>query len=551
MPGDYTPSAETEGFLEVTIEPSNAGAAQAARRGLRAVRFKRVATVGFALLTFGCALSDDYGSTTYSVPRAARLFSAGYEGVNEIYIQERSIFHLARAGFDGLASIDPAIQVGYGPDQVDLSIGGHSLTSFPRPEDDDADAWGELTANAIEAIQPRSRAIATAEPEQLYEAVFDSMIGELDGYSRYASRERARENRAGRDGFGGLGITIGIVPEGVKVKAVMEDTPAARAGLRVDDIITAIDDESAAGIKQRDAIRRLRGAVRSRVRLTVARPPVEAPLLITVARGHIVPQTVTFREEEDAAYLRVTSFNQRTSQSLRDKILLAERQMGRRLKGFVLDLRGNPGGLLDQAVSVSDLFVTSGSIVSTHGRHPDSHQFFDARKDDLAQGLPVIVLINGHSASASEIVAAALQDRGRALVIGSASYGKGTVQNVKSLPNEGEMALTWARFHAPSGYALEQRGVIPNICTSGVDQDAGQMLNQIRHGEAVIATATTRRKLDPDDKAQIEALRALCPVVEEDRDLDLQVALAVLSDSPLYAQILGRSAETAERPTIQ
>ncbi len=272
-------------------------------------------------------------------------------------------------------------------------------------------------------------------------------------------------------------------------------------------------------------------------------------LTFSLTRAHIVPQTVNYRSEGSVGYLRVSGFNQSTAQTLREKILQAKREQGKALKGFVLDLRGNPGGLLDQAVSVSDLFLSRGRIVSTRGRHPDSHQFFDARKDDLAAGLPLVVLVNGNSASASEIVAAALQDAGRGVLIGSNSFGKGTVQTVLRLPNEGELTLTWARFHAPSGYALQSRGVLPDICTSGQDSDATKLLDRIRLGELRVDREARTRAIALSDTTGLAALRALCPVNESNPELDLQVALGLLGDAALYAQALRGGPTTAERTT--
>ncbi len=222
------------------------------------------------------------------------------------------------------------------------------------------------------------------------------------------------------------------------------------------------------------------------------------------------------------------------------------------MTGFVLEIRGNPGGLLDQAVAVSDLFIGAGRIVSTHGRHPDSHQYFDADADDLAKDRPVVVLVNGNSASASEIVAAALQDSGRAVVIGSGSFGKGTVQTVLRLPNEGELTLTWARFHAPSGYALNGRGVLPDICTTGDDLSAEDVLERLREGTVPFARTTQRRDIDPDDAAAIKAFRAMCPARQNDPQLDIEVARRLIEDPVLFARALGAGApDTARLETDQ
>jgi carboxyl-terminal processing protease len=196
---------------------------------------------------------------------------------------------------------------------------------------------------------------------------------------------------------------------------------------------------------------------------------------------------------------------------------------------------------------VADLFVGDGRLVSTHGRHPDSHQYFDARRDDLIGDRPIVVLINGNSASASEIVAAALQDSGKALVVGSNSFGKGTVQTVLRLPNEGELTLTWARFHAPSGYALHKRGVMPDVCIADDTADLSTTVAQLRRGDLLIPASRREAPIDVDDESGLERLRALCPMRESDGALDVDIALELIGDPALYASTVQGPLDTAGR----
>jgi carboxyl-terminal processing protease len=222
---------------------------------------------------------------------------------------------------------------------------------------------------------------------------------------------------------------------------------------------------------------------------------------VQITRAHVVPETVIYRKEGRIAYFRIYSFNTETTESLKRAISNARNEIGSAMEGVILDLRENPGGLLNQSVSLANIFLSEGRIVSTHGRHPESHQFFDASGNDMLQGLPVVVLIDGNSASAAEIVAAALQDNGRAVLVGSNTFGKGTVQTVLPLPNKGEITLTWARFHAPSGYTLHGLGVLPNVCTVArasaddvlADLDAGAM--PLVPVEARNARAGRRRRM--------------------------------------------------------
>jgi carboxyl-terminal processing protease len=268
--------------------------------------------------------------------------------------------------------------------------------------------------------------------------------------------------------------------------------------------------------------------------------------MVSVVRAHIVPQTVRYEPAGNVAVIRVSGFNQSTARSLREKIVLARHELGEDMAGLVLDLRGNPGGLLDQAVAVADLLVSRGRIVSTHGRHPDSHQYFDSEPDDLVPDVPVAVLVNGSSASASEIVAAALQDAGRGLVIGTTSFGKGTVQTVLRLPNEGELTLTWARFHAPSGYGLSGRGVLPDVCTNIDATSADDVLKQIRIGVLPFDSATRRADVGPRDEPGLAAFRARCPARQDDSEIDVEVATRLFESPELLARVMGRQgSETA------
>ncbi|MEX0921225.1 MAG: S41 family peptidase [Rhodovibrionaceae bacterium] len=525
--------------------------AQTAGRGFSAAPGASFAN-GLIGLSAALLLVSCTGSATqpghpigYNSSLAANMFSAGYEDVSSVYIEDVTARQLALAGLHNLSTIDPGVEITDSAEQISVRVGGQEAAAYRAPAHRDNEGWAKLTALAVDASRTGSSELVKAESESIYEYVFDGMISALDDYSRYAGREEAQENRASRDGFGGIGVRIQIEDNGVRVNSVMENTPAERAGLLADDLITHIDGAAAAGVAQREVIRKLRGRPNSPVRLTVSRSGAPAPLMIEVVRAHIVPQTIAYERRGNAAVLDVLGFNQTTTRNLKDKIELAFDVQGDSLSGIVLDLRDNPGGLLDQAVSVSDLFLEEGLIVSTRGRHPDSHQSFDAHRGDSARGVPLVVLINGNSASASEIVAAALQDAGRAIVVGSSSFGKGTVQTVLRLPNEGELILTWARFHAPSGYALQDRGVMPDICTNAENAT----ISGSRFGERayIVSGSVVRRQVTPGDSAGVEALHGYCPPGQERADLDIEVAERLLDTPGLYTEILHGRIDTAER----
>ena len=503
--------------------------------------------LGLAFLIVACATQDSSQPLEYDEARTQRLFSIGYEDIQSIYIEDVLIADLAEAGLDGLGTIDPAVEVVEDDRRVALLRNGENIGGVALPLLNDTDGWGEATARLITLGRNNSPTLAAAEPEAIYEEIFTSMLSELDGFSRYAGRDAAQENRASRDGFGGIGVRIRLIDQGVKIMSVMEDTPAEEAGLQQNDVIVAIDGVPVEGMSQHDVVSRLRGSLHSIVALTVAREESPRPLAIDVERAHIIPQTVAYKAEGGIAYIEVSGFNQNTTRSLREKIELAQKTMGHELIGYVLDLRDNPGGLLDQAISVSDLFIDGGRILTTEGRHPDSFQYFESDTADLTEGRPVAVLVNGGSASASEIVAGALQDSGRAVVVGSVSFGKGTVQTLLRLPNKGELTLTWARFHAPSGYALHRRGVLPDVCTSGIaETDVDGVLDGVRNGTGLVDHHLRNLPIATSDETAIEELRAHCPANDDRPDVDLEVAKRILLEPELYARAIYASENTAD-----
>lgn len=517
---------------------SGANSRQAIRPRRLPGRVLRVAAFATVILAVACA-GKEQGSEPggYNAYEATRLFSVGYHDIEDIYIEDVPIAELAIAGLEKVAGMAPNVAMEQRGRDIAMRVRGHGAHVFRLPSGEDPDRWGSFTATALKTGRTYSPVLRDKSPEELYASVFEGMLVRLDRYSRYAGAAKAREHRANRDGFGGIGVRIEVREGGIDVVAVMDDSPAEAAGLAAGDRIVAIDGQPVARIDQSEAVDRLRGRIDSKVDLTIVREPAPQPLRIAIKRAHIVPRTVSYERKGDAAYIRISGFNQDTAHAVRQAIGRARADIGEALSGFVVDLRDNPGGLLDQAVDVSDIFVREGRIVSTHGRHPDSHQYFDAEPDDLGDGQPVVVLVNAGSASASEIVAAALQDSGRAVVIGSTSFGKGTVQTVLRLPNDGELTLTWARFHAPSGYALSRHGVRPDVCTSGEEL-----------GDATAVVATLRRSARPDRHGKhtvayrddgpagpaAEDARASCPRRRAAPATDLQVALRLLDDPELY-----------------
>jgi carboxyl-terminal processing protease len=484
-----------------------------------------------------CASSGTLNPTEESRQLDHDMFVTGFEDIDEIYITRPNLAAMALASVQQLSTLDPAVAARREGDTIELLVNNRPVENIGVTDSMDARHWGEVTADLLGQARDDSPKVAALPSEKIYEAMFSGVISKLDQFSRYASASNAIENRAQRDGFGGIGVTISVEDGKVRVISVLHYTPADRLGVRADDVITEIDGAPTDNLSQKEVVAKLRGPVDSRVTLTIKRAGQPNPIQISLIRALVVPETVAYQRKGDIAYFRIYSFNSETTDSLKREIYDAKSEIGEDLKGYILDLRGNPGGLLNQAVSTSNLFLNSGRIVSTIGRNPDSHQFYEASDGDITDGKPLVVLIDGNSASAAEIVAAALQDNERAVLIGSNSYGKGTVQNIKTLPNKGEMSLTWARYHAPSGYSLHHLGVLPTICTVG-ESSAGQLIAELAAGQLRPVPTVARNSVRPDDTAAMDALRRICPARHEDDPIDLETAVRLLNRPALFAEAL-------------
>jgi carboxyl-terminal processing protease len=311
----------------------------------------------------------------------------------------------------------------------------------------------------------RAEYVEEVTDEELIESAINGMLTSLDPHSGYLDAERHRDMQVQTKGeFGGLGIEVTMEDGLVKVVSPIDDTPAARAGIMAGDFITHIDGSPVMGMTLSEAVEQMRGPVNSKIELVLRRLGREDQLDVTLERAVIKISPVRARVEHgDIGYVRVTTFNEQTDEALEQAVKDLRAEIGDEMRGLVLDLRNNPGGLLDEAVSVSDLFLDKGEIVSTRGRRGDSVQRFNARLGDLLDGMPMVVLINGGSASASEIVAGALHDHHRAILMGTQSFGKGSVQTIMPLPGHGAIRLTTARYYTPAGTSIQATGIEPDI----------------------------------------------------------------------------------------
>ncbi len=310
----------------------------------------------------------------------------------------------------------------------------------------------------------RSDYVEPVADDKLIESALNGMLTSLDPHSNYMNEKQFDDMKIQTKGeFGGLGIEVTMENGLVKVVSPIDDTPAAKAGVKPGDYISEINGVAVMGMTLQDAVEKMRGAVGSNVKITLLREGLKEPLVINIKRDLIKIQSVRSRSEDDVIYLRITSFSENTSDAMKAAFEKEKKNIGSKLKGVVLDLRNNPGGLLDQAIEVSDAFLDHGEIVSTRSRKSEDSRRYSAKPGDIANGLPMVVLINEGSASASEIVAGALKDHKRAVILGVKSFGKGSVQTVIPIEGHGAIRLTTARYYTPSGVSIQAKGIVPDI----------------------------------------------------------------------------------------
>jgi carboxyl-terminal processing protease len=389
----------------------------------------------------------------------------------------------------------------------------------------------DLFGEVLERV--RSDYVEKPDDSKLIEAAINGMLTALDPHSAYLNPKHFRDMQVQTRGeFGGLGIEVTMENGVVKVVSPIEDTPAARAGLMSGDLITALDKEQIQGLTLQEAVEKMRGPVNSPITLTIVRKGVEDPFDVKVTRDVIHINPVKYNAEgDDVGYIRVTTFNEQTTANLQKAIDDLKKQLGPKLKGYVIDLRNNPGGLLDQAISVSDAFLDQGAIVLTRGRNLEETQRSNARPGDLTDGKQLIVLINGGSASASEIVAGALQDHHRATILGTRSFGKGSVQTIIPLGSNGALRLTTARYYTPSGRSIQAKGIEPEVV---VEEELPEDLKKKADDLATKGEANLRGHLkiegaDEDEEASQEESGSSSYVApEKEKDTQLNYALDLL-----------------------
>lgn len=540
------------------------------------VRNSALATFGTAFLLSACATqntpvapSSYTAAPTNAAPANAAatwteqapapedaVITAGYTRIAEVYYKQPELKTVALNGLRRLAEIDPVLTFDIAGGFLYIRRDGEVRGRFDVPATgDNPEAWASLVSQSIAHSRKISPAVAQKDRETVLTHLFDGFTQGLDGYSRYSSSRDSVRERSLREGFGGVGMAFERADGGYRITRVFKDAPADYSGLRVGDLIVSIDGTGVEAMNAEQIRDRLRGPIRSFVILSILRNG-ERIDDVSILRERVIANTVEARVEDGIGIITIDRFNAATALNVLTAVTHMITSLDGDLKGLVLDLRSNPGGLLEQAVGVADLFVTRGDIIRTAGRHPDSFQQFSADADDILNGLPVIVLIDGGSASAAEVVAAAVQENGRGLVIGSASYGKGSVQTVSRLPNDGELFVTWSEIFTPAGHSLNRAGVAPNICTvhelaDGDDIDWGNALHKAKSSVDLWAPADT----NTERYEQVaENLRKNCPPRRNRSGADIDLAKELINRPARYFELSAASviaARTGHNDTRQ
>lgn len=407
-----------------------------------------------------------------------------------------------------------------------------SATAFALPQfsqaEEKSDTYELLNLFGEVFDRVKEDYVEEVSDEKLIESAINGMLTSLDPHSSYLNNKDFEEMQVQTKGeFGGLGIEVTMDNGLVKVVSPIDDTPAYKAGVHAGDYISHIDGVQIMGMTLSEAVEKMRGQVGAAIKLTILREGASEPMEKTIIRDVIKIQTAKSRlEGSDIGYLRLTSFTERTASAMREEISKLEKEHGDKIKGYVLDLRNNPGGLLDQAIEVSDTFLDHGEIVSTKGRNPDNADRYNATKGDLTNGKMLVVLVNGGSASAAEIVAGALQDQKRAIVMGTKSFGKGSVQTVIPLVDHGAMRLTTSRYYTPSGRSIQAEGIEPDI---EVQQGKVEFAkpNIFSTTERDLAGHLKNDKAEEDGKKKLPAVPGADKKEGENKDDDFQLLRAM------------------------
>ena len=504
------------------------------------------------MLPLGAALAQEAprAYVQEAMPPFAReemkgVFAVGFAAILDRHMERALPSDLITWGLAGFTAHDPSLRVERQGRELRLIRARRTVISRVLPSDSSRGKPEALGMSAAEALMPFQEAAWAASPalrdqgrDRLLRASFNAIFGHLDPFSRYVTPEEAQLARERRLGQGSVGLRLAAQRGQVVVAAVTRDSPAAAAGIRVGDRLVTVDDEIVLANDLAGAELLLEGAPETEVTLVTQRAGRRRNATLRRVAQRV--ETVTAASRDGVLHLRVSGFNALTSAQVTGFVEAAFAGASPP-RGLVLDLRGNRGGILTQAVAVADIFLNAGEIVGTAGRHPEANRRYSASDTDLAQGRPIVVMVDGRTASAAEILAAALAERGRAAALGTGTQGKGLVQILLPLPNGGELQLSWSRIVMPSGWPLQGAGLLPALCTAGGDEAAATALAALRAGQqpmgAVLAQLRALRA--PVSTLEASALRESCPGLDGiERDTDFAQALVL--DAAAYQAALMR-----------
>ncbi len=506
---------------------------------------------GFILLLLLVGLAANHaraeiaGAERFDTALAAQVYAAAFAFMAPRTLEAVRVAQLTAWGLKGLTAIDPSLNGELRDGQLRLARGSTELLSRPAPAAEDAAAWAMAAAELAAAGFITSAPLREAGTGGIIQAFFDELFNRLDPYSRYTGPRQAEDDRTRRAGQAGVGLVVIRRNNQIQVQSAIADGPAAIAGIAAGDVILTVDGQSTRG----QSLITVRGWIAG---------PEDTDLLITwrdragkthaaeLQRAMVPPETVRAERIGTLLVLRISDFNNATGARVQHEIEVglggvrtAVGIVQAPVQGIVLDLRGNRGGVLRQALYAADVLLPAGPIASTVGRHPDATRQLRSTGGDLAHFMPVVVIVDGRTASAAEVLAAALADRGRAVVVGSATLGKGLVQTITPLPDGGELRVSWSRILAPLGWPIQTLGVLPQVCTSLGQAALAKALEELAAGQASMAPGLARHRAvrAPIIPAQAVAIRNVCPAAEG-READMAVARKLIENPAAYAAAL-------------
>lgn len=478
-----------------------------------------------------------------------KVLKESFQHLNDYYVQDIDMAQLALIGMRAAVSADDAFNITFVDNELILTAHTEQIQKFTFENRDlkFPESWAKASDYIVNTAVRSSAILQKESSNSQITNYIRAMLGNLDRYSYYADPDEALTIQQSRDGFGGIGISLNKINGHIEATLVEENSPAATSGIRPGDILLEIDDILLEGLGVTEVQTLIRGPVNRKVKILFERMhPQRKTFSVSLLRSQITPNTVSYDANLLYPQIKIESFNKRTSKRLAEAIARAKDYSGGQLKGIILDIRGNPGGLLHEAIDSADLLLDQGILSQTEGRNPVSYQTFEAEPGNVLGNTPMVVLVDGGTASAAEILAAALQDHQRAVIVGSITYGKGTVQNLLSLSNHGELALTWANYLAPNHYHLQGYGILPNICTVQQENGIAAVLKPLRaHPDEAQQSFQEMREMQytaaSNSPEQLARFRNSCiwqGGSGSKQDTEVEAAKTLLSNPVLYEDAL-------------